>query len=385
MDPMFSSRMKGIKLSGLRKMFELVTSDSINLGLGEPDFQPPEEAIDAVEEAMRLGFNKYGPTNGIPALREEIANRLKIYWKKIEPDNVIVTSSGSEALFSSFLTFMDRRQTALVPDPGFVLYRPHSKLTGGGYIDYTLSIENRFRPDPDAIEDLIEEDTKILVVNSPSNPTGGMITRQDRDDLVDVARDRDLVIISDEVYDTMVYEGNTHYSFLGVYEKAVMVNSFSKIFSMTGWRMGYVAASKEMTDKIALAHYHMVACPPTPIQYGALAALRKSGDYVSKMVSEFQSRRDIITKRLNDIPGFHAISPPGTFYSFPSYDLHDGKNKVKSKDLAMDLAKKGLICSPGTTFGEMGEYHLRFSFVNNKENIEKGMDILHDTARQFKK
>ncbi|MGA1793324.1 MAG: pyridoxal phosphate-dependent aminotransferase [Thermoplasmatota archaeon] len=385
MRPIFSSRMDGIELSGLRKMFELVTSESVNLGLGEPDFQPPKEAVEAVEEAMRLGFNKYGPTNGIPALREEISNRLKVYWKDVAPENVVVTSSGSEALFSGFLTFMDHGQKALVPDPGFVLYRPNSKLTGSGHIDYQLSIENEFRPDPDVIEKLVDETCKVLVMNSPSNPTGGMVTRQDRDDIVDVAREHDLVIISDEVYDTMVFTGNTHYSFLGVYEKTMMVNSFSKIFAMTGWRMGYLAAPSEMVMKIGLAHYHMVACPPTPIQYGALEALRKSGNYVSDMVSEFERRRDLITKRINEINGFRAIPPPGTFYSFPSYELHNHKGRISSNDLAMELARNGLICSPGTTFGEKGEYHLRFSFVNSQENIDKGMDILADVVRKFGK
>ncbi|MGA1873589.1 MAG: pyridoxal phosphate-dependent aminotransferase [Thermoplasmatota archaeon] len=384
MHPMFSSRMDGIELSGLRKMFELVTTESVNLGLGEPDFQPPKEAVEAVEEAMRLGFNKYGPTNGIPALREEISNRLKVYWKDVQPDNIVVTSSGSEGLFSGFLTFMDRGQKALVPDPGFVLYRPHSLLTGSGHIDYHLSIDNEFRPDPDTIEKLIDGSCKVLVMNSPSNPTGGMVTRQDRDDIVDVAREHDLVIISDEVYDTMVFTGQTHYSFLGVYEKAMMVNSFSKIFSMTGWRMGYVAAPSEMAQKIGLAHYHMVACPPTPIQYGALEALRKSGSYVSEMVNEFERRRDMITKRLNEIPGFRAISPPGTFYSFPSYDLSNDHGRINSVDLAMELARNGLICSPGTTFGPKGEYHLRFSFVNSQDNIARGMNILDDVARKHR-
>lgn len=382
---MFSSRMDGIQLSGLRKMFELVTSDSVNLGLGEPDLQPPGEAVEAVGEAMRLGFNKYGPTNGIPALKEEISKRLRTYWTDISPENVIVTCSGSEALFSGFLTFMDRGQKALVPDPGFVLYRPHSLLTGSGYIEYPLSIENEFRPDPDAIEGLIDDTCKVLVMNSPSNPTGGMVTRQDRDDIVDVARDHDLVIISDEVYDTMVFTGNTHYSFLGVYEKTMMANSFSKIFAMTGWRLGYVAAPTEMAQKIALAHYHMVACPPTPIQYGALGAMRKSDGFVSSMVAEFERRRDLITRRLNEIPGFRAILPPGTFYSFPSYELYENGERLRSQDLAMELARNKLICSPGTTFGEKGEYHLRFSFANSQENIQKGMDILGDVVRKYGK
>lgn len=382
---MFSSRMDSIELSGLRKMFELVNEDSVNLGLGEPDFQPPREAIDAVEKAMRMGLNKYGPTLGIPALRGEISKRLRRYWNDVGPDNVIVTSSGSEGIFSSFLTFMDHGRKALVPDPGFVLYKPHTLLTGGKYDEYPLLIENEFRPDVDGMKRLIDDDTSVIVMNSPSNPTGGMITRQDRDDIIDVARERDLVIISDEVYDTMVYSGNQHHSFLGVYEKGVVVNSFSKIYSMTGWRMGYVAAPGDMIEKIGLAHYHMVACPPTPIQYGALAALRQSGDYVERMIDEFHKRRDLITSRINEIDGFKALAPPGTFYSFPYFELYNGADRLNSFDLAMELAKNDLICSPGTTFGERGEYHLRFSFVNSKEKIDRGMDILSSVVGEYQK
>ncbi|MFO8051158.1 MAG: pyridoxal phosphate-dependent aminotransferase [Thermoplasmatota archaeon] len=380
---MYSSRMNGIELSGLRKMFEMVTDNSVNLGLGEPDFQPPEEAIRAVEEAMRMGFNKYGPTLGMPSLREEISLRLHKYWAEAGPENVIVTNSGSEALFSNFLTFMERGRKALVPDPGFVLYKPHTLLTGGGYVEYPLDLENDFRPDVDIMGRSMDSDTRVILMNSPSNPTGGMITRQDRDDIVDIAREYDAVIISDEVYDTMVYSGNRHHSFLGVYEKGIMVNSFSKIFSMTGWRIGYICAPTEMIEKIGLAHYHMVACPPTPLQYGALSALRQSGAYVDRMLEEFRKRRDLITKRLNEIDGFRAVLPRGTFYSFPSFELYEDGIRINSFDLAMDLARNSLICSPGTTFGERGEYHLRFSFVNTSERINEGMDILSDVVRRY--
>lgn len=380
---MFSSRMNGIELSGIRKMFDLATEDSVNLGLGEPDFQPPTEAVDAVNRAMKMGFNKYGPTNGIPELRSALSDRLKRYWKSCSPDNIVVTSSGSEALFSTAMTIIDRGDSVLVPEPGFVLYKPHSQLTGGSSIPYHLLIENEFRPDVDEIGRKIEESTRALVVNSPNNPTGGMITRQDRDDLIDTARDNDLVIISDEVYDAMIYRGSVHHSFLGKYENAVVINSFSKIYAMTGWRIGYMAAEKKIIEKLSLAHYHMVACPPSPFQYGALEALRKGDSYIEKMVREFQERRDLITSRINRIGGFRALSPPGTFYSFPSYDLKDGNERIKSEDLAMELAEAGLICSPGTAFGDFGEYHLRFSFVNSKKSIEKGMDILSDVARNY--
>jgi aspartate aminotransferase len=377
--------MEGIELSGLRKMFELSTKDSVNLGLGEPDFQPPKEAVEAVGEAMRMGFNKYGPTTGIAPLREAISNRLKVYWKNVNPENVVVTSSGSEALFSCALTFVENGSKVLIPDPGFVLYRPHTMMMGAIAVDYPLSFENDFRPDPEEISRLADEDARVMIVNSPSNPTGGMITRQDRDDLVDLARDRDMVIISDEVYDTMVYSGSMHHSFLGVYEKAVMVNSFSKIFAMTGWRMGYMAAADEMISKLKLAHYHMVACPSTPMQYGALAALRESNGFIERMVSEFQLRRDLITKRVNSIEGFSARTPPGTFYSFPQFNLYNNGQKLGSGELAMDLARKGLISSPGTTFGRNGEGHMRFSFVSSREEISKGMDILEDASRAYSK
>ncbi len=380
---MFSKRMEGIELSGLRKMFELVNKDSVNLGLGEPDFQPPQEAFTGVKDALDRGMNKYGPTNGIMPLREAIAHRLKRYWKDVKATNVVITSSGSEALFSSYLTFLDPGENVLVPDPGFVLYRPHARLCGAKHKDYGLTIENEFRPDIDEMKKLTDKRTKLIVVNSPSNPTGGMITRQDRDDIIDLARDRDIVIISDEVYDAMVYEGNTHHSFLGAYEKAVVVNSFSKIFAMTGWRMGYVTAEEELVNKISLAHYHMVACPSTPIQYGALAALKGSSKFITSMVSEFQRRRDHITKRLKGIAGFRTLSPPGTFYSFPAYDLRKDQKPISSLDLALELAQNGLICSHGSTFGPRGEYHLRFSFVNTIEQIEKGMDILEDTTRPY--
>jgi aspartate aminotransferase len=375
--------MEGIEMSGLRKMFELAKDDSVNLGLGEPDFQPPMEAVEAVGEAMRLGFNKYGPTTGILPLREAISYRLGTYWKGIGPDNVVVTSSGSQALFSCALTFVENGSKVLVPDPGFVLYKPHTQLMGAENVFYELRIDNDFRPDIESLRRKMDERTKVMMVNSPSNPTGGIFTRQDRDDIVDLARDNDMVIISDEVYDTMVYSGSTHHSFLGAYENAVMVNSFSKIYAMTGWRMGYLAASDELVNKLKLAHYHMVACPSTPMQYGALAALNNSHDFIFEMVREFQARRDLIISRINSIDGFSSFLPRGTFYAFPYFDLKDGGKRVLSSDLAIELARKGLICSPGTTFGETGEYHLRFSFVSSKEQISRGMDILEDTARRY--
>ena len=380
---MFSSRMDTIEMSGIRKMFELASGDSVNLGLGEPDFQPPEAAVEAVSDAMKRGLNKYGPSSGILPLREAISKRVHRHMKDAGPENVVVTSSGSEALFSSFLTFVNYNERVLIPEPGFVLYQPHSRLVGGVDVPYRLTIEDDFRPDPDEIARLADGNTKMLVVNSPNNPTGGVITRQDRDDLVDVAREKGMVILSDEVYDTIIYPGATHHSFLGVYERAVVVNSFSKIYAMTGWRIGYMAAEIELISKLSLAHFHLVACPSTPIQYGALKALQEGDSYVSTMVEKYRARRDLITSRLNEIPGFHALSPKGSFYSFPSFEMYRGGKRLSSQDLAMEAAKNDLICSPGTAFGKAGENHLRFSFATSRKNISRGMDILEDVVRGF--
>ncbi len=381
---MFSSRMNGIELSGIRKMFDLAMEDSVNLGLGEPDFQPPKEAIDAMENAMRGGLNKYGPTNGILPLREAIAFRMKKYWKGASPDHVVVTTSGTQALFSAMLTIVDKGDGVHYPDPRFVMYEPHTKILGGVAIPYKLTIENDFRPDVEELERSMTDHSKMIIVNSPNNPTGGMITRQDRDDIVNIAREHDLFILSDEVYDSIIFTGSTHHSFLGQYEKAILANSFSKLYAMTGWRVGWLAAEDEIIRKISLAHYHMVACPNTPVEYGALAALKTGDRFIEGMVREFEGRRDIITKRINEIPGFHALAPPGTFYSFPSFDLHGSKGRLKAEELSMELARNGLICSPGTAFGPNGEYHLRFSFVNNKENILKGMNILEKVTKRYR-
>jgi len=376
--------MNGIELSGIRKMFDLAMEDSINLGLGEPDFQPPKEAIDAIENAMRGGLNKYGPTNGILPLREAIAFRMRRYWKDASPDNVVVTTSGTQALFSAMLTCVDRGDGVHYPDPRFVMYEPHTRILGGVPIPYKLAIENDFRPDVEEMERSMTDHSRMIIINSPNNPTGGMITRQDRDEIVDIAREHDLFILSDEVYDSIIFTGSTHHSFIGQYEKTILANSFSKIYAMTGWRIGWLAAEDEIIKKISLAHYHMVACPNTTVEYGALAALKTGDRFIEGMVREFEGRRNLITKRINDIPGFHALPPPGTFYSFPSFELFDGKGRLKAEDLAMDLARNGLICSPGTAFGSNGEYHLRFSFVSNKENILKGMDILEEVTKRYR-
>ncbi|UCH88824.1 MAG: pyridoxal phosphate-dependent aminotransferase [Thermoplasmata archaeon] len=373
----FASRLEGIELSGLRKMFELSTKESINLGLGEPDFNPPETALEGLKKAVYDGKNKYGPTAGIPELKAALAEKNQIYKKDLSADNVLVTGSGSEALMTTMLSFVESGDEVLYPDPGFVLYKPQIQLAGGKGVAYPVEQEFGFVPQINQLEELVTDKTKVIIVNSPSNPTGAVFNQDDVKAIIRFAEDHNLLIVSDEVYDKMVYN-TQHNSFLGDYENVIYINSFSKIYAMTGWRLGYLIGPKELVQGLMITHYHIMACPPSPFQHAALAAMSGPQDFVEEMVGEFKQRRDLIVEKLNDVKGFSCLKPEGAFYAFPSFDL-----KMNSVDLAMKLAQNGVICSPGTAFGPRGEGHLRFSYAASRETIERGIDVVADVVKKL--
>ncbi len=373
---LFAARAMHVEMSGIRKMFELASSDAINLGLGEPDFQPPRNVINAFKRAVEKGYNKYGPTGGIPELREAVAQRLARYTD-VKKEDILITSGATEALCMTMQTLVDIGDEVLTPDPGFVLFAPHVTLAGGKPVFYRLSEKNRFQPDVEELEELVTPRTKAIIVNTPSNPTGSVIEPRTIRAIVEFAKEHDLVIISDEVYDAIVYDGK-HETFLGEYDKVVYVNSFSKIFAMTGWRLGYLCAPPEMIKQMAKVHYYMVACPATPPQFAVLEGLRGPQTYVEDMVKEFQARRDLIVRLLNRIPGLTCLKPRGAFYAFPSFE-----QKVSSEEFALDILKAGVICSPGSAFGDAGEGHLRFSYANSQENIKRAMEIVREVATQL--
>ncbi len=376
---MTSRRVDSIQLSGIRKLFEMATSDSINLGLGEPDFQPPKEAIEGVRRAMEEGKNKYGPTAGIPELREAIAERLHRYDASLQKENVIVTSSATEALMSTFQSLFQEGDEVLIPDPGFVLYPAHTTIAGAKAVYYILKEENRFEPDIEELKSLIGPKTKGIVINSPGNPTGGVFSKDTVRAISELSGDHGFTVIADEVYDEMVYDG-PFTSFLSHAENVVHINSFSKTFAMTGWRIGYAASpDKEIMKAISKMHYYTVACPPTPIQYGALAAMQHSQYYIEEMVSAFRERRDVIVKELNSIDGFHTHTPRGAFYVLPSFDFD-----MSSEELSMLLLKHGVLSSPGSAFGRAGEGHIRFSYANSKENIMEAMRRVRSAVESLK-
>jgi aspartate aminotransferase len=368
---LLARRVQGIEMSGIRKMFELAGSDSVNMGLGEPDFQPAPHIIEAAYEASKAGHNGYGPSLGLPALREALADRISEKWRgQVASDNIIVTSSATQGLMAINQTFVDRGDEVLVPDPGFVLYGSQAKICGGTPVPYGLTAETGFLPNPEEINEKITSATKLLIVNSPSNPTGGCIPEQDVRAIAEIAEDKGVMVVADEVYDTMTFDDD-HHSFLSHMDNVLWVNSFSKTYAMTGWRLGCIATTGAHVKAIETMHYYTVACPPTPTQYAGVAALTGPQDQVVEMTATFKQRRDVISKRIQNIDGLTMKRPSGAFYAFPHYD-HD----VLSQDLSLTLAKEGLICSPGSAFGALGENHLRFSYACSNEQIEKGMDIL---------
>lgn len=371
---MFPNRVASLQFSGIRKLFEAAPSGAINLGLGEPDMQPPKEMIEAFKDALDRGMNKYGPSAGILELRKAIAENLKSYRRDVLFENIIITAGATEGMRIACETILGEGDEALIPNPGFIIYGPDVTLAGGTPVEYSLSQENNFWPDPDEIQRLVTPNTKAIVMNSPSNPTGAVFPEHVVKAICDIASDRDLYILSDEVYHNFVYDGK-HISFARFHDDTIIVNSFSKSLATTGWRIGYVATSKEIVEQLAKVQYYTLACPPTATQYAILEGMKIRRKFRESMLSEFRTRRSLMMRKLSEIPSFRTPPVDGAFYVFPRYT-----QKTSSDEFAQRLLKAGVICAPGSAFGTRGEGHLRFSYANSQENIEKGMEIVSEVA-----
>jgi aspartate aminotransferase len=367
----FSERANSINPTGVRRMFDMADDDAVQFGLGEPDFQPPEIAIEAFAKAMKDGKNKYTTTAGLPALRQKIAETWHHRIPELNASNVCITMSGTNGLLDIFLALVGPGDNVLIPEPYFPLYPSDVVICGGEPNLYPCTFENGFVPTIEDLESRVDENTVAVLYNFPSNPTGGNVTASQRDELVAFASEHDLWLITDEVYDRIVYEGQ-HVSFLGAgYDRVIMVQSFSKTFAMTGWRIGYLLSpDQEAMAQLTKMQYYVTACSNDAMQHAVLEALEEAPDYPRKMCAEFKTRRDLICERLNAMPGVSCHVPTGAFYVFPKVDV-PGMN---SEEIAMALLEGGVLCSPGTAFGAAGEGHLRFAYTTGREDIDMGMD-----------
>ena len=376
---MVAHRVRTVEISGIRKMFEAAPANAVNLGLGEPDFEPPAEVIDAICSAIRDGMNHYGPSAGMAALRDKVAERYRDRDAKTGRENVLITGSGSEGLMAVAMTIYNPGDEVLVPNPGFVLYAPHARLLGATPVPYSLRERTGYLPDLAELERLVTRRTKAIVVNSPSNPTGGVFPTRVVERIVELADRHDLTIVSDEVYEEIVYD-RPFASFWGRSDRVIVVNSFSKTLAMTGWRIGYLVAPRALALELNKMHYHIMACPPTPAQIGALAGLSLSGESVRRMAREFRARRDLVVERLEGIPGVRVVPPAGAFYAFPRF-----RWRKSSSEIATEMLRRGVITTPGDAFGSLGAEHLRLSFATSRANLEKGLGVLREYAEEIER
>src|SRR5664280_1889660 len=360
-----SKRVRSINLSEIRKMFEKADKNSINLGLGEPDFNTPEHIIEAASIAMREGFTHYTSNMGILELREAISKKLKKdNGINASTESILVTVGASEAIYMCMQALVDPGDEVLIPDPGFLSYKACVNLAGGVARGVQLKLENDLRMTSEDITDAITDKTKAIILNSPSNPTGSVMRKEDIKSIAEIADDNGIYLISDEVYEKIIYD-EKHHSPAKFCENGITINGFSKSYAMTGFRIGYVTANSEITEELLKIHQYTTACASSMVQKAALAALEGPQNCVDDMVSEFKRRRDLIVKRLNEM-GVACPKPHGAFYVFPEVD--------NPQEFVNESLKKGVVMVQGKAFGKYGENHVRMSYSTSLNQLKDAMD-----------
>ena len=374
-----AARMNRMAPSGIRKVnekalaMERAGEKVLHFEIGRPDFDTPEYIKRAAEQALAEGKVHYTSNFGLMELRQAIADKLKrennVDYKASE---VLVTVGLSEAVFAVLATILEEGDEILVPDPVWLNYINVPNLLGAKAVTYGLTEETGFQMDLEEVKAKITPKTRAIVIITPNNPTGGVLSEDVLKELADIAISNDLMVISDEVYERLIYDGAKHISIAslpGMKERTFTMNGMSKAYAMDGWRLGYVAAPEEYILAMNKFHQHNTTCAPNFVQVAAIAALTQEGDEVKEMVKEYQRRRDCAVKAINEIPGLHCECPKGAFYIF----INCKSLNMKSADLSaylLEAAKIALV--PGDVFGPGGEGYLRMSFANSYENVVEG-------------
>jgi len=350
--------------------------DIINLGIGQPDFPTPPHIVEAAVKALHDGHHGYTPAVGIPELREAVAADLNgRYTASVSPDNVIVLPGGKVTMFAAILMFGEPGAEILYPDPGFPIYRSMIEFTGAKPIPIPIREENQFAFSAEETLSLITDKTRLVIINSPANPCGGVTPKQEIDTLVKGLADHPHVaIMSDEIYDQMTYDGEEHVSLLSypeIQDRLILLNGWSKTYAMTGWRLGYSVWPTPWYDAVRKLAVNCWSCVNAPAQFAALAALTGPQDAVHEMIREFDKRRKVVVEKLNAIDNISCVTPKGAFYAFPNISATDWQAKALASALLED---SGVATIGGPDFGVHGEGYIRLSYANSLENIEAAID-----------
>jgi aspartate aminotransferase len=355
--------------------------DIVHLEIGEPDFDTPANVIEAGCTALRTGWTHYGPAAGLPDLRQAIADYLnRSRQTSYRPENIVVTPGGKPIMFFVILALLEAGDEAIYPNPGFPIYESMINFTGATAVPAPLREEREFALDVDELATLITPRTKLLIINSPGNPTSGVLSRSDIEAIAKLAVEHDLTVLADEIYSEIIYEGE-HVSIAtmpGMAERTILLDGFSKTYAMTGWRLGYGAMPEEFAGVISKLMVNSVSCTSMAVQRAGIEALNGPQDDVRSMVEAFRGRRDLIVDGLNAIDGISCVRPKGAFYVFPNASA----TGMSSKEFADFLLNDhGVAALAGTSFGKYGEGYLRLSYANSEDNLRKALERVEAAAR----
>ncbi|MDR1721877.1 MAG: pyridoxal phosphate-dependent aminotransferase [Methanobrevibacter sp.] len=362
-----AKRLDAIELSEVRKMFEIADESAINLGIGEPDFDIPLHVKQAIVDGLENGFTHYTSNKGCIELREEISKKFKLDNSiSVDPESIMVTVGASEALYIASQGLFEKGDEVLIPDPGFLSYKACVDLSEAKAIEVEAKLENDYKMTVEDVQEKISSKTKALIMNSPSNPTGAVMDKKDIKAIADLATDHDFIIISDEIYEKIIYDAK-HYSPGEFSDNVLTINGFSKTYAMTGLRIAYIAGQNHIIEELLKVHQYNTACTSSLSQIAGYQALKGPQDYVNSLVKEFKKRRDLITKRLDDL-NLKCNKVQGAFYVFPK--VEDTRDYVKK------ALKAGVVVVPGHGFGSSCTNNIRMSYATSYENIEEAMNRL---------
>ena len=360
------------------RMLEAEGMDVIHLEIGEPDYDTPENVVRAGVDALSGGFTHYGPSPGLPDVRARIAQEIgETRGISVSGDNVVVTPGGKPIMFFVLLALAERGDEVLYPNPGFPIYESMINFSGAEAVPMPLREDSDFNVDVDEVAEQITSATKLMIINSPNNPCGSVMSREELRALAELAVERDVLVLADEIYSRFLYEGEHHSitAFPGMAERTIILDGFSKTYAMTGWRLGYGVMPLELVEPISRLMTNSVSCTASFTQMAAIEALDGPQDDAHGMVDEFKRRRDLIVDGLNAIPGIRCAMPKGAFYVFPNVE-GTGLSSVEFADRLLQEA--GVACLSGESFGEYGKGYVRFSFANSAENIQKALERIAD-------